>query len=273
MRKLVGPPGKRAKSRQTSKTPRLPTHVALDVLLSETIGFLIAAGVPKRSVAAELRKEARRLGAGGGVPLGRATRAIKRGHESLGEIAGVVHDWHRQAAYTDRKDGEPRRLRARELRALLSTRLPPERVSSAMRWMELNGIVRQRYGRFELSMGRQILLKGRRPAMERAAALVPQYLRIALRNADTANPHTRDIDRDARVFFLPEKWVGLWRAIARERTEAFLEGVDNWLEDHTRVHDSGPVREVALHCYAFTGEPRAISAAPGHSRRIHRGTS
>ena len=106
--------------------------------------------------------------------------------------------------------------------------------------------------------------------MERAAALVPQYLQIALRNADTANPHTRDIDRDARVFYLPEKWVGLWRAIARERTEAFLEGMDNWLEDHTRLDDSGPVREVALHCYAFTGEPRPVACEPLNSRRTRR---
>jgi hypothetical protein len=93
---------------------------------------------------------------------------------------------------------------------------------------------------------------------ERAAALVPQYLRISLRNADTVNPHARDIDRDARVFFLPEKWLGLWRVVARERTEAFLEGVDNWLEDHSRPDGSGRVREVALHCYGFTGEPRLL---------------
>jgi hypothetical protein len=126
--------------------------------------------------------------------------------------------------------------------------------------MSFNGIVtRRKDGRFALSMGRQVFLKGRTLTMERAAALVPQYLRISLRNADTVNPHVRDIDRDARVFFLPEKWVGLWRVVARERTEAFLEGVDNWLEDHCRPDGSGPVREVALHCYGFTGDPRSLT--------------
>jgi hypothetical protein len=79
-----------------------------------------------------------------------------------------------------------------------------------------------------------------------------------LRNADTVNPRARDVDRDARVFSLPEKWVGLWRVVARERAEAFLEGVDNWLEDHSQQDGSGPVREVALHCYGFTGEPRSL---------------
>lgn len=264
--------GQRHRSRRrTSGTTSLPGRAALDVLLRETISFVIAAGLPRRSVASELQREARRLGAGGRMRRPKATNAVKRGHENLGEIAGVVHDWHRQAAYTDKRDGEPRPLRARELRALVSKRLPRERIASAMRWMELNAIVRRRRDRrFELSMGRQILLKGRRLAMERAAALVPQYLQIALRNADTANPQTRDIDRDARVFFLPEKWVGLWRAIARERAEAFLEGMDNWLEDHTRLDDSGPVREVALHCYAFTGEARPVACESLNSRRTRR---
>jgi hypothetical protein len=268
----------RAKQRRKSRprrenTPTLPTREALDVLLSETIRFLLAAGVPSKSVASELRREARRLGIGGGTLRRKASKAVKLGHESLGEIAGVVHDWHRNTAYTDRRDGEPRPLHMKELRELVSNRLPNKRIDPAMRWMELNGIIaRRRDGRFELSMGRQILLKGRRPAMERAAAIVPQYLRVALRNADTPNVHARDIDRDARVFFLPEKWVALWRATARERTEAFLEGMDNWLEDHTRLDDSGLVREVALHCYAFTGEPRAVATQRYRSRRTQRAT-
>ncbi len=272
MKTSKNPGGQRLKPPyRLSTTTRLRSRAALDVLLSETISFLLAAGLPRRSVASELRKEARRLGAGGRLLRPRATKAVKRGHENLGEVAGVVHDWHRQAAYTNRRSGEPRALRATELRALVARRLPRERIAEAMQWMEFNGIIRRRRdGRFALSMGRQIVLRGRRLAMERAAALVPQYLRISLRNADTANPYTRDIDRDARVFFLPEKWVGLWRVIARERTEAFLEGVDNWLEDHTRPDDSGPVREVALHCYGFTGEPRSVVMETTNDRRIKR---
>ena len=241
------------------KTPRLPSRAALDVLLSETISFLLAAGLPRRSLASELRKEARRLGSGGRPRRPSTAKLLRQGREYLGEIAGVVHDWHRQATYTNPRSGEPRALPAAELRNLIGRRLPRERIAAALRWMSFNGIIRQRKdGRFALSMGRQIVLKERTLTMERAAALVPQYLTISLRNADTVNPHARDIDRDARVFSLPEKWVGLWRVVARERTEAFLEGVDNWLEDHSRPDGSGLVREVALHCYGFTGEPRLL---------------
>jgi len=262
---------KRKHPDRLTRTAELRSRAALDVLLSETISFLLAAGLPRRSVASELRKEARRLGAGGKLVRRRASKAVKQGHENLGEVAGIVHDWHRQAAYTNRKTGEPRALRATELRSLVARRLPHERIAAAVQWMELNGIIRRRQdGRLALSMGRQIVLRGRKLAMERAAALVPQYLRISLRNADTPNPRTRDIDRDARVFFLPEKWVGLWRVIVRERTEALLEGVDNWLEDHMLPDDAGPVREVALHCYGFTGEPRSVVTETPHSRRIGR---
>jgi hypothetical protein len=253
---------------QLRRTRTLLSRAALEVLLSETINFLLAAGLPRQRVASSLRKEARRLGTPGRLLRSRATKAVQRGHENLGEIAGIVHDWHRQAVYTTRRTGEPRALRARELRALIAKRLPRERIGAALQWMDCNGIVsRRKDGRFVLSMGRQIVLRGRRLAMERAANLVPQYLRISLRNADTVNPYARDIDRDARVFFLPEKWVGLWRVIARERTEAFLEGVDNWLEDHTYPEDSGPVREVSLHCYGFTGEPRSIKASDAANER------
>ena len=249
-------------AKRTPRPPRAkrsPSRAALDVLLSETISFLLAAGLPRRSLASELRKEARRLGSGRRLRRPSAAKLLRRGHEYLGEIAGVVHDWHRQATYTNPRSGEPRALLAAELRNLIGRRLPRERIAATLRWMNSNGIIcRRKDGRFALSMGRQVFLKGRTLTMERAAALVPQYLMISLRNADTENPHIRDIDRDARVFSLPEKWVGLWRVVARERTEAFLEGVDNWLEDHSRPDGSGPVREVALHCYGFTGEPRPL---------------
>jgi len=239
------------------------SRAALDFLLSETISFLLSAGLSKKGLSNVLQKEARRIGAGAPLIRSKGASAVKKGHESLVEIGGVIHDWHRLRAYTDRRSGEPRALPAEKLRALIGRRFPEERIDTALRWMQTNGIVEHREeGTYSVSMGRHVVLQGPRPlAMKRVAALVPQYLRTSLRNAYTSDPLSRDIDREARVFFLPEKWVGLWRAVARERTEVFLEGMDNWLEDHTRADESGPVREVAIHCYAYTGEPR--SPRPG----------
>ena len=73
------------------------------------------------------------------------------------------------------------------------------------------------------------------------------------------------------MFFLPEKYVPLWREVARERARAFLEGVDNWLEDHASRDDVGPVREVAVHCYAYTGDSRSPIAAGTKIRRLRIG--
>jgi hypothetical protein len=260
----------RARWSQNRNGNELVSRAALDILLSETIAFLLAAGLSRKSLASELRKEARRLGSGRQLRRIKAARVVKEGHENLVEIGGVVHDWHRQTTYTDHTSGEPRALRAPELRKLIGKRFPPAKVAAAFRSMNVNGIVQRRKdGMFAISMGRHVLLRDQRAlAMERAAALVPQYLRTSLRNANVTDSHARDFDRDARVFFLPEKWVALWRTVARERSEAFLEGVDNWLEDHTRPDDSGPVREVAIHCYGYTGRPRSPKASGTNIGRL-----
>lgn len=174
-------------------------------------------------------------------------------------VSGVVHDWHRDVEYTDRR-GEPAILDHASLILLMKRRIKPERISSALDWMLDNKVIkRTKNRRFALVRGRSVLLRGKvkqAEALERAAVIVPQYLKIILRNATTADLESRDVERDARVLFLPEKYVALWRALAKERTEAFLEGMDNWLEDHAGEEDSEPVREVGLHVHCYTGDLR-----------------
>jgi len=254
---------KRPAEARSGRENGLLSLATLDVLLGETAAFLLAAGLPKKRVVAELRTQARRVAAGDRLQRPRAAKVIKEGHENLVEIAGVVHDWYRERRYTDNKSGDPVPLRPSVLRRLIGRRFPRIKIASTLLWMQTNGVItRRRDGLFVPSMGRQVVLKGRRMrAMERTAALVPQYLRMALRNARASDPRERDVDRDARVFFLPEKYVRLWRAVALERTKAFLEGLDNWLEDHTRPDDTGPTVEAAVHSYCYTGEPRS----PKHS--------
>src|SRR5256885_4145508 len=255
----------------------------LDVLLGETTAFLLAAGLPRKKLVAELRTQARRVAAGDRLQRPRAAKVIKEGHENLVEIAGVVHDWHRERRYTDNKSGDPVPLRPSVLRKLIGRRFPGAKITSTLLWMEANGVInRRRDGLFVPSMGRQVVLKSRRMrVMERTAALVPQYLRVSLRNARAPDPRERDVDRDARVFFLPEKYVRLWRAVALERTKAFLEGLDNWLEDHTRPDYTGPTVEAAVHSYCYTGEPRSakrgrtnigrLEGTVGRAKRLRRG--
>jgi hypothetical protein len=246
------------------------SHAALDALLAETAAFLLAAGLPRAKLAAELRKQAKRVAGGYSLQGSLGAKVIKEGHENLVEIAGVIHDWHRQRRHIDKKTGEPRPLRNVTLRKLIGQRFPRAKVTSALTWMRTNGVVTRRTdGLFVPSMGRQVVFKGQRiQAMERAAALVPQYLSVALRNARTTDPRDRDVDRDARVFFLPHKYVRLWRAVALERTQSFLEGLDNWLEDHTQPDARGPTVEAAVHSYCYTGEPRSAKRARTNIGRL-----
>src|SRR6267143_2759083 len=258
-RVLRGAP-KRPVGGRSARANGVLSPATLDVLLGEPATFLLAARPPRKRLVAELRRQARRVAAGRRLQRPRAAKVIKEGHENLVEIAGVVHDWHRQRRYTDNTSGDPVPLRASVLWKLIGRRFPRVKIASTILWMQANGVVtRRRDGLFVPSMGRQVVLKSRRMrAMERTAALVPQYLRMALRNARASDPRERDVDRDARVFFLPEKYVRLWRAVALERTKAFLEGLDNWLEDHTRPDDTGPTVEAAVHSYCYTGEPRSV---------------
>lgn len=243
-------------------------RTALDFLMRETVDFLLAAGLPRASLAADLRRESRRIGSGRQLRRSRSARLIKHEHEHTVEIAGVVHDWHRQRKYTDKKSGEPIPLPRRALRQLVGQRFPRPGIAATLRWMEINGIVHRRKDRlYVLSMGR-VVLKEQRVAMERVAALVPQYLRTALRNARAPDTRCRDVDRDARVFFLPQKYVKLWRAVALDRTQAFLEGLDDWLEDHTCPDDDGPTVEAAVHSYCYTGEPRSLKRAGTNIGRL-----
>ena len=243
---------------------------ASDVLLAEIAAFLLSAGLPRKKLAADLRNQARRVAAGERLHRPRAASAIKHGHESRVEIAGVLHDWHRERQFTNRKTGDPAPLRAAVLRELIGRRFPRRKISRALVWMEANDVVARRGdGLFVPSMGRQIVLKSRRiQALERTAALMPQYLRVTLRNARTSEPRDRDVDRDARVFFLPAKYVRLWRSVALERTKAFLEGMDNWLEDHSSPNESGQTVEAAIHSYCFTGEPRSALAGRTNIARL-----
>jgi hypothetical protein len=268
LRDAVTPPGG---TRSSDGRAFLP-HAALNALLAETTVFLLAAGLPRTRLAAQLRKQARRVAGGHRLQRSQAVKVIQESYEDLVEIAGVVHDWHRQHRYTDKTSGVPLPLRAAALRGLIGQRFPRGKVGSALRWMQANGVVaRRKDGFFVPAMGRQVVLKGwRMSAMERTAALVPQYLRVALRNARATDPRDRDVDRDARVFFLPQKYVRLWRAVALERTQSFLEGLDNWLEDHTQPDYLGPTVEAAVHSYSYTGEPRSAKRRRTTIRRLER---
>ena len=262
MERLTSIPVKRplAKARQRRERTESRPLTALRILLSETIDFLIAAGLSRTDAARELESQRKRVAQSHSSRHRAAAEArVKSEGSLLIGVSGVVHDWHRDVEFTDRR-GEPAILDMASLVLLMKRRIKPQRIRSALDWMLDNKVIRRtRNRRFALVRGRSVLLRGKvkqAEALERAAVIVPQYLKLILRNATTADLESRDVERDARVLFLPEKYVALWRALAKERTEAFLEGMDNWLEDHAGEEDSEAVREVGLHVHCYTGDVR-----------------
>ncbi len=261
---LILPKGARRMARQSrSAASRRP---AVQFLISKTIEFLLSTGEAPEHLALELKAQAKRVKGRLGLSNAGDAKHVQDSRERCFGIAGVIHDWHREAAYTNR-DGDPRQLTQKSLRTLVGKRFPRGEISASVRWLFENGIVRRTSrGMIALVGGRAVIAPTQ--LLDRAAALVPQYLRTELRNTDTQDPYSRDINRAARVFYLPEKYVPLWRAFARERAQAFLEGVDNWLEDRARRNDPGPVREVAMHCFAYTGDSRSHKATRMNTLRV-----
>jgi hypothetical protein len=263
--------GRRA-TRQSRGAPS--NEAALHVLLSKTIEFLVSAGESPEKIMLELKGQVERVRGRQRGWRANDAKHLKDSYKDRIETSGLIHDWHREPAYTN-QDGDPVQLTERSLRALVGKRFPRQQISAAVRRMYEYGLIRKtNRGKIALTGGRQVLYimkkRGRAVVFERAANLVPQYLRTALHNASTEDPYSRDIDRDARILYLPEKYVPLWREVVRERARVFLEGVDNWLEDHACRDDTGPVHEVAVHCYAYTGDsrsPKIASVSTLHPKR------
>jgi hypothetical protein len=269
-KRTARPPREGILSHSGNGGSRTSGTAALHVLLGQTIEFLLRAGESPISLSMELERQAARVKRRGSTCRLKDIAKVWEEYERFAKVCGVVHDWHREAEFTNRQ-ASPRQLTPATLKRLIARRFPKRKVGATMQWMFKKGIVRRtKDGSVALIGGRTVVLtnKGRRElALERAAVVVPQYLRIALRNAQSSDADSRDLDRDARVFSLPEKYVPLWRAMARDRAQAFLEGMDNWLEDHSSEEDVGRVREVAVHCYAYTGD----RARPRRSGRGVRG--
>jgi hypothetical protein len=275
-RSITGPlllpgDGKRAARRSRAAHSHDP---AIRILLGKTIEFLLSAGESPEHIACELADQTRRVSSRKPLFCAEDARHVESVHERVVDICGVVHDWHREPAYTN-GDGDPLQLSSESLRTLVRKRVPRKRVPELIRWMIKNGVVKNtNHRKFALTGGRMVIFEkdtARKLLMDRVAKLVPQLLRTELRNANTQDPNSRDIHRGALVFFLPEKYVPLWRQVIRERAGMFLESVDNWLEDHARRDDLGPVCEVAVHCYAYTGDSRLPKPARARSRQLKAG--
>jgi hypothetical protein len=232
------------------------SNLAIELLLNETLAFFLAAGVERTRISANLRDKARLIAQGRTIKSPRASS-----HHRLVDVAGVVHDWLRLRRYTNKETGQPLPLHVIELRRLIGKRLPQRSVDAVLAWMQQNGIIQPRpRGFFVLSVDRQVIIaQPRALALERTASLASQLLKTALRNARTPKGLDRDVDREARVFYLPASYVPQFRAMSRRCTKDVLEFVDNWLEDRNAIDFEGQTVEASMHVYTHTSESRDMS--------------
>lgn len=227
------------------------------LLLRQVVQFLTNAGLPNRTVAANLRNLAQAVQVGRSIPRGHS-----RDYELMMEIPRIVHDWVRSPEYTGR-DGEPKALALRGTRGLatlIKRHFPLQPTSLVLEYMISRGAIRRRAdGKYAL-LRRQVIYRRRasRDFIEWTAALAGRYLDTAFGNWQHGDPSSRQLDRVARVFDLPEKEVAHFREFTKSRAESWLEEIDNWLEDHSAPSGRQRRVEAGVHVYGYVAPVRRV---------------
>jgi hypothetical protein len=239
-------------------------NLALEVLLNEILLVLANAGLDTTCLLATLQKSVQRLQTCKVLRVDRRSFVVRGWYEQAVDMSEVVAEWHRNAQYTG-ADGEPMPLKREALERLVSTRCGSERFSETLASLRRNRIVCvNKKNLYELRSRRAVLFDGPQLALVRAAVVVPEVLAVALQNGYAVSPEQRDIHRTVRVRHLPRKFLPLWRQLVKERSQDFLEGLDNWLEDHNELHAAEPTVTVAAHICAYTGaRPRPAARGRG----------
>lgn len=240
-----------ARVRRASSAIRLShrSELALELLLKETLFFVLKAGLTPATLTRILHEQARRVGQERISRISRRTTAVHSWYQEIAECAAnVVADWHRGSKYAD-SCGEPMPLSEAAIRKLISERCGQNNWQETLALLTANRIIqRNRDGMFELkSASRAALFSAREQVLSRAAVIVPEILAAALKNSRVASSELREVNRTMRVRHLPRKYLPLWRQLVRERTQSFLEGLDNWLEDHNEPNSPEPTVSVGLH--------------------------
>lgn len=241
----------RPRVRRESSATRLSyrSRLALELLLKETVFFVLKAGLNPAALTRILHEQGRRVAQDKISRVSRRTTAVHSWYQEIAECAAnVVTDWHRRSKYAD-SSGEPLPLSEAAIHKLISERSGPKNWQETVSLLTANRIMQRNHaGMFELkSANRAALFSAREQVLSRAAVIVPEILAAALRNSRVASSELREVNRTMRVRHLPRKYLPLWRQLVRERTQAFLEGLDNWLEDHNEPDGPEPTVSVGLH--------------------------
>jgi len=262
----------RSRVRREASVRRLSyrSRLALELLLKETVLFVLKAGLDSTLLARILRDQARRAGKEKALRMHRRTTAVHSWYQDVAECAAsVVADWHRGSKYAD-SSGEPLPLSEAAVHKLISERCGSKNCEKTFLLLRANRIIQcTRDGLFVLRSGnRAALFSAREQVLSRAAVIVPEILAAALRNSRVVSSDLREVNRTMRVRHLPWKYLPLWRQLMRERTEAFLEGLDNWLEDHNEPNSAEPTVSVGLHVCGCSGRSSKRTSSRMAKRRV-----
>jgi hypothetical protein len=222
-------------------------------MLPKILSFLLENGCSRADLVEALRDQAACLEAG------RAPQAPEVSAYNIWlRVSGVVYEWCSDASFTQ-SDGKPIALKLdggeRSLQSLIRRRFRDDKVEDVVAWMITNGVVYQDSdGMFVLREGSLLIADSESLALVRLLTLSGQYLATALNNLRLKDRSQRTVDRTARVFYLPKKFLPQFHAMVTELTQSYLDSIDDWLEGRNAPRTNEETVEAGVHSYAYSGE-------------------
>ena len=239
--------------------------LALELLLSETVAFLLKAGVPRDRLRTLLQTHVSTVADERCKRLDARLDVVYHRYQQVVDMSGIVAAWHRESKYTG-PNGQPKALAELVLRGLIAERVGRANEPETFEALCVNKIVRlNKQGNYVLRSARTLLFSDSESALVRAAVLVQRFLAVAHEIVSEPRANRRDINRAVHVRHLPEKYLPLWRQLVEERTQLFLEGLDNWLEDHNEPNSDESTVAVGAHIYTYVA--RTHDTVDGGARR------
>lgn len=244
-------------------------------LLASVVHFMVRSGMSRPAVAAGLRACVRR------VKAGKTAKIVGKGRGIGGDpIAGaVLRAWHRLPDYLD-EGAKPQSLRMSgegpSLSKLILSAEPRANGSAVVDAMEKGGLVRRNSQGLFVARRDSATVSEMNPfVVNHAAKTLIRFVETLERNTNSSSARPPLIERYAYIPDLPKSQAKAFVEFSRQKGQAFLESMEDWLVARQPKSASRKVRKVqgatsaGVHVFAYLSSPPAkkTQRAPKTRRR------
>lgn len=245
-------------------------------MISSVLEFMRGSGLNESRIRDAFEKGLSKLRNGRRDRMARGVNDLRVGNENLS--AELLRVWHRDGRYID-EDARPRPLSLNSgrnsLHAIVSRIDPKANATGILKEMKAVKLIRRTATGRYLPTSEAAIVGTLHPlATDHVAKLVVRLVSTVSRNVDQSRSSLPLIERHAYVPDLNRTERRAFADFTRSQGMAYLESVDNWLEQRrVRRVQSGTRRNVegvpaSVHLFAYLGDGRVKSATTGEANSL-----